>query len=110
MPFIDTNEIEPWERLPGWRGRTFDSPSMSFSHWEFDEGSSIHEHHHEQEEVWHVVKGELEVTIDGETCLAGQGMVAIIPSNAKHHVLALSDGIVIVVDYPLRPDENPETR
>ena len=110
MPFIDTNKIEPWERLPGWRGRTFDSANMSFSHWEFDEGCSIHRHHHEQEEVWHIVSGVLEVTIGDETKRAGPGMVAVIPSNSEHQVLAISDGMAIVVDYPLRPDENPETR
>jgi hypothetical protein len=26
MPFLDTREIEPHERRPGWRGRTFHSP------------------------------------------------------------------------------------
>ncbi len=110
MAVIDTNTIEPWERLPGWRGRTFDSPSMSFAHWEFDAGATIHEHFHEQEEVWHVVSGELEVTIAGQTAHAGPGVVAIVPSGTPHSVRALSDGMAIVVDHPLRADEQPSTR
>src|ERR1700751_993273 len=63
MPVIDTHEIPVLEKRPGWRGRLFHSPSMTFAHWDFDAGSTIHEHFHEQEEVWHVVAGELEVTI-----------------------------------------------
>jgi len=49
MPFIDTNKLPAIERLLGWRGRYFDSPSMTFAHYEFDAGSSIHEHFHPQE-------------------------------------------------------------
>ena len=30
MPFLDTRDIEPCERRPGWVGRTFHSPSMTF--------------------------------------------------------------------------------
>jgi hypothetical protein len=44
MPFIDTKELPVWERLPGWRGRSWRSENMSFSHWDFDAHSSIHEH------------------------------------------------------------------
>jgi quercetin dioxygenase-like cupin family protein len=102
MPFVDTNHIEAYERLPGWRGRTFHSPSMTFAHWEFDAGASIHEHHHPQEEVWQVISGELEVTVGGETCVAGPGMVAIVPAGVSHAVHALSDGKAIVTDWPIR--------
>ena len=54
---------------------------MTFAHYEFDAGSTIHEHHHEQEEVWNVIEGELEVTVDGVAQVAGPGMVAIVPPN-----------------------------
>jgi quercetin dioxygenase-like cupin family protein len=77
---------------------------MTFAHWNFDAGSTIHEHGHEQEEVWHVLEGELEVTIDGAAQVAKAGMVAIVPPNTPHAVKALSDGKAIVADYPVRPD------
>ena len=64
MTFIDTSKLPVIERLPGWRGRYFDSPSMTFAHYEFDAGASIHEHFHPQEEVYHIIEGELELTID----------------------------------------------
>jgi hypothetical protein len=32
MPFIDTNKLKTVERLPGWKGKYFDSESMTFGH------------------------------------------------------------------------------
>jgi quercetin dioxygenase-like cupin family protein len=102
MPFVDTSSLKVVEPLPGWRGRYFHSASMTFAHYEFKRGSSIHEHFHPQEEVYEVIEGELEVTIDGEAQIARAGVVAIVPSNVRHSVKALTDGRAIIVDYPLR--------
>src|ERR1700735_1046650 len=102
MPFLDTAELKVVQRLPGWRGRCCNSPSMTFVHYEFDADASIHEHHHEQEEVWNVIEGALEVTIDGVAPVATAGMVAIPPPNTPHTVRALTAGRAIVVDTPLR--------
>jgi unsaturated pyranuronate lyase len=104
MPFLDTSTLGVIERLPGWRGRFFHSPSMTFAHYEFTGGASIHEHFHAQEEVWEVIEGELEVTVDGVTQIARPGMVAIVPGNVRHSVRALTDGRAIIVDYPIRED------
>jgi quercetin dioxygenase-like cupin family protein len=104
MPFVDTNDLNVVERLPGWYGRYFHSLSMTFAHYDFKRGSSIHEHFHPQEEVYEVIEGELEVTIDGATRTARAGLVAIVPSNVRHSVKALTDGRAIIVDFPLRPE------
>ena len=102
MPFIDTRKLDVVERRPGWHGRFFNSPSMTFAQYTFAKGSSIHEHSHEQEEVWQVIDGELEITIDGVTQVAGPGGVAIVSPHGRHSVRALSDGRAFVVDFPLR--------
>jgi len=104
VPFVDTSNLKVIERLPGWRGRYFHSASMTFAHYEFTRGASIHEHFHPQEEVYEVTDGELEVTIDGVAQIARAGMVAIVPANTRHSVKALTDGRAIIVDYPLRRD------
>jgi quercetin dioxygenase-like cupin family protein len=108
MPFIDTAQLDVIERLPGWHGRYFHSPSMTFAHYEFKRGASIHEHFHPQEEVYEVIEGELEMTIDGVTQIARPGIVAIVPGDVRHSVKALSDGRAIIVDYPLRDGFEPE--
>jgi unsaturated pyranuronate lyase len=104
MPFVDISTLAVIERLPGWYGRYFHSTNMNFAHYDFKRGASIHEHFHLQEEVYEVIEGELEVTIDGEVRIAGAGVVAIVPSNARHSVKALTDGRAIIVDYPVRRD------
>jgi quercetin dioxygenase-like cupin family protein len=104
VPFVDTNNLKVVERLPGWRGRYFHSPSMTFAHYEFDRGASIHEHFHPQDEVYEVIEGELQLTIDGVAQIARAGIVAIVPANARHSVKALTDGRAIIVDYPLRKE------
>jgi quercetin dioxygenase-like cupin family protein len=104
MRFVDTRRIEPHERGPGRKGRTFHSPGMTFAHWEFTAGSDIHERHHPQEEVRQVIEGELRVTVGGETQVAGPGMVAIAPANTPHSLVALTDGRAIVTDWPVRRD------
>jgi quercetin dioxygenase-like cupin family protein len=104
MPFVDIRSLPVIERLPGWKGRYFHSAHMTFAHYDFTRGSSIHEHFYPEEEVYEVIEGELEVTIDGVAQIARAGLVAIVPSNVRHAVKALSDGRAIIVDHPARPD------
>ncbi len=102
MAFVEISKLPVVERLPGWKGRYFDSANMTFAHYEFDAGSAIHEHSHPQEEVYEVIEGELEITIGGETRRLVRGCVGIVPSNTLHSVIAMSSGSLIVVDYPVR--------
>jgi quercetin dioxygenase-like cupin family protein len=88
MPFIDTTALSVREPLPGWRGRFFDSASMTFGYYEVESGAAIHPHEHSNEEVWHVIEGELEVTIDGVTQVAGPGSAAVVPPDTTHAVKA----------------------
>jgi quercetin dioxygenase-like cupin family protein len=104
MPFVDTNSLKVIERLPGWKGRFFHTASMTFAHYDFTRGASIHEHFHDEEEVYEVIEGQLEVTIDGKARIARAGLVAIVPSNVRHSIKAITDGQVIIVDHPARPE------
>ncbi|HTO68959.1 MAG TPA: cupin domain-containing protein [Myxococcota bacterium] len=102
MAFIDTRALAAKQPLPGWQGRFFSSQHMTFGYYEVAAGAAIHAHSHSNEEVWHVLEGELEVTIAGETRIARQGAVAIVPPDTLHSVRALSNGRAIVVDSPAR--------
>jgi quercetin dioxygenase-like cupin family protein len=102
MSFVDTSKLEVIERKPGWFGRYFHSPSMTFAQYEFTAGSTVHEHFHVQEEVWQILEGQVEITVDGVSEIAGPGMAAIVPPNVPHSLRAITDGKAIVVDTPLR--------
>jgi mannose-6-phosphate isomerase-like protein (cupin superfamily) len=103
MPFVDARELPANQRLPGWDGRVFHSPSMTFAYWEIAAGAQpLHEHHHAQEEVWHIVEGELAITIGSEEQVVRPGCAAIVPPDTPHSARPLSACRAIVVDYPLR--------
>jgi quercetin dioxygenase-like cupin family protein len=104
MPFVEIGSLRVTERLPGWHGRYFHTPGMTFAHYDFVRGAAIHEHFHPQEEVYEVIEGELELTIDGVARIARPGVVAIVPAGARHSVKALTDGRAIIVDHPARPE------
>ena len=104
MSLVDLESLEVRERLPGWKGRYFHTTNMTFAHYDFVSGATIHEHYHPEEEVYEVIEGELELTIDGVNLIARPGFAAIIPSGARHSVRALSDGRAIIVDSPRRKD------
>jgi quercetin dioxygenase-like cupin family protein len=107
MPFLDVESLAVIERLPGWHGRFFHTNNMTFAHYQFARGSSIHEHSHPEEEVYEIIHGELEVTVEGVAQIARTGIIAIVPSNARHSVKALTDGNVIIIDSPARRDIFP---
>ncbi len=106
MPIVDTNSLRVVEHLPGWRGRYFHSSNMTFAHYEFDACASIHEHFHPQEEVYELLEGEIEITVDGVIHKAKPGIAVIVPSGACHSVKAVTSGRLIVVDHPARPEFN----
>jgi quercetin dioxygenase-like cupin family protein len=102
MPFIDVGRQQAGEPLPGWHDRYFASQSMSFAYYDVDAGASIHAHSHDEEEVWHIVEGTLEITIAGETIVAAAGTAAVVPPNAVHSVKARTHARVIIANHPLR--------
>jgi quercetin dioxygenase-like cupin family protein len=102
MPFLDTKTLATREPLPGWAGRFFNSENLTFGYYDTVAGTELHEHFHPNEEIWHVIDGELEVTIDGDTRIAGPGCVAMVPPDTPHSVKVLVAGRVIVTDYPRR--------
>jgi quercetin dioxygenase-like cupin family protein len=104
MPFVNVRDLRVIERLPGWYGRYFHSQNMTFAHYDFVAGASIHEHFHPQEEVYEVIEGELELAIEEAVQKVAAGAAAIVPANARHSVRAITDGRVIIVDYPTRPE------
>ncbi len=103
MPFLDPAGMLKGEPLRGWSGRFFHSENMTFGHWDIaSEAAPLQQHQHEQEEVWHVVEGELMITIDGNERRVGPGSVAIVPPNTPHSARALGAARAIVADFPLR--------
>jgi len=85
MPFVRPSDMLSGRPLPGWSGRFVHSANMTFAHWDIEAGAAaLHEHQHEQEEVWHIVAGEVALTVAGEEQVLGAGCVAVIPPHTPH--------------------------
>jgi quercetin dioxygenase-like cupin family protein len=102
MPFVDVSSLPILEPRAGWRGRFFHSEHMMFVYYAIAADSSVHVHHHDEEEVWHLLDGELEISLSGSTRRLQPGQAAVVPAGEQHGVRALCDSRVIVVDYPVR--------
>jgi quercetin dioxygenase-like cupin family protein len=104
MAFIDINKIEPRETFPGFKGRFIHGSNFTIAHWDMKAGANAPVHTHIHEQVVDVIKGRLEMTIDGEVIVLEAGQGAIIPSMVPHGAKALTDCFVIDTFSPVRED------
>jgi unsaturated pyranuronate lyase len=110
QPFIEPGDMIPGSPLPGWAGRFFHSAHMTFAHWDVDSGAAdLHEHAHPEEEVWHVIEGEVVLVIDGTERALGPGAAAVVPPHVPHAARVTGGCRVIVADFPRR-DSLPGVR
>jgi quercetin dioxygenase-like cupin family protein len=101
--FVNLDDLPVVEPRPGWRGRFFHSAHMTFAHYEIDPGAGVHAHSHdEEEEVWHVLEGRLEVSLPTGTRVVGAGEAVVVPGGETHSVRAVDASRVLVVDHPVR--------
>jgi len=104
MPFLNLQEIEEKELIPGFKGRIVHSENITFAYWEIGAGGILPEHSHAHEQITTVIEGQAEFTINGETKVLGPGAVAIIPPKATHSGRTITRSRVIDVFHPVRED------
>ncbi|MFC5405950.1 cupin domain-containing protein [Cohnella soli] len=71
---------------------------------EFKQGGFGPEHAHPHEQLGFVVKGKIQMLIDGVEVVASEGDQVCVPGNARHSVLALENSLVLETFTPLRED------
>jgi quercetin dioxygenase-like cupin family protein len=104
MPFVEIDTLTEKEIIPGYRGRTIHTGTMTFMYWSVDEGAEMPLHSHVHEQIAHVLEGKFELTVDGETRMLEPGVVAVIPSHIKHGGRALTNCRLLDVFNPERED------
>jgi quercetin dioxygenase-like cupin family protein len=92
------------ELFPGYRARLVHSDRMTFSYVDVDAGASFTEHDHPHEQVIHLLEGDFEVTVDGETRLMKAGDVAVVPPHARHRGTAITRCRILDAFAPARDD------
>lgn len=104
MSFLKINDIPQTTLFPGFKGRFLHGEKLTVAHFEIEKGSKLPEHSHEHEQITQVLSGKLELTIEGESHMLEAGLAAIIPPNANHSGLAITDCYVMDVFTPVRED------
>lgn len=101
---MNLSEIPSKEIMPGYHGKLVHSESMTWVFWDVEEGATVPEHHHINEQIMHVVEGQFEFTLGGKTATYQSGDVVIIPSNVPHSGKALTPCKLMDIFNPVRSE------
>lgn len=104
MATVDISKIKPKEIIKGFKGRFIHTENTTLAFWEVEKGASIPLHAHFHEQTTQVVEGKFELTVDGETKIYENGLVAVIHSNVLHGGVALTNCKLFDVFSPVRED------
>ena len=103
--FIPAGSVEPVEMLDGIYRRTLGTTDQCMLiEVTLDEGAVVPMHSHPNEQVGYVVRGQIEMTIDGAVRVCGPGDSYAIPGGVEHMGRAASDCVVIDCFTPPRED------
>jgi len=102
--FTILTETQSKEIIPGFFAKFVHTENISIVFWDAKAGSTFPEHAHPHEQIATIQQGKFQLTINGETKILEEGIVAVIPSNAKHSGIALTDCKLMDVFYPVRED------
>lgn len=98
----DAKSISP---LPGLTRKTLaTTQSMMLCEFKFKAHVEIPIHTHPHEQVGYLVKGHVEMTIDGKKYELKQGDSYCAPSNVPHGALTLEPSVIVDTFYPPRED------
>ena len=92
------------EIAPGFFGKMIHGEKTTLAFFQIKKGSILKEHHHPNEQITHILEGDLEMTIGGEKMIFTAGTAQVIPSGVPHSATALTDCRVIDAFAPPRED------
>jgi len=104
MPLVILDDLHDLQIAEGIMARIVTADSMTVAHVRIEAGALLPEHEHPHEQVVNVIEGELELTVEDESCVLKRGKVMVLPPNVPHSGRAITDVLVIDVFHPVRED------
>lgn len=102
--FKSFNDITTKEIAPGFFSKLIHTASNTVNFIEVKAGCSVPRHQHIHEQCSFVIDGKFEMTVNDIPQMLDTGMFAIIPSNAWHSGIAVTDCRLIDIFSPVRED------
>lgn len=84
MTFFDVHHLPATAAAPGITRRAVYLDRVMLTFFDFEPGAVIPEHQHPHEQITLLLEGEMEFTLDGQTCTLRPGEGVTIPSNVRH--------------------------
>jgi quercetin dioxygenase-like cupin family protein len=88
--------LRPYQLRDGVTARVVNGQRMTLAVVDLEPGSSVPEHHHENEQLGFILRGSMTFTIGGEKREIRAGDTYTIPSNVPHDAVAGPDGCTAV--------------
>lgn len=104
MSFINLDQQEEKELVPGYHVKFVHTNNMTFAYWRIEEGAALPNHSHHHEQVVNLIEGRFALTVDGETRELESGIVVTIPPNVPHSGKSITPCRIIDVFHPVRED------
>ena len=101
---MNLSSITSKEVMPGYHGKLVHTETMTLVFWEVEIGAIVPTHQHMHEQIMHVMEGEFEFTLDGETKIYHSGDIIPIASNKPHSGKALTPCKLMDVFSPAREE------
>lgn len=102
--FINTKDLPDYNLIKGYKAKMIHTNQLTVMHVIAKAGYALPEHHHPHEQITNIIEGEFEMTVDGKTKVCKAGEVIVIPGNAVHSGIAVTDCRIIDVFNPPRED------
>lgn len=104
MKYVWLKDVPEQTHFAGFSGKFVSSGKMTFVFWEVQAGALLPQHSHMHEQVTHMIEGQFEMTVDGQTIVLEPGTVFVIPPHAVHSGRALTACRIIDSFAPVRQD------
>ena len=101
---LNIKNLKSREIISGFNGKFVNGENITWAFWDIKKDSSIPEHFHIHEQIMHVVEGDFEFTLDGETKICKPGDIVHISSNLPHSGKAITPCKLMDVFSPAREE------